>query len=243
MSPDAKLDANRALATAATLLPDRFPDAQFAFVAGSIMRGQGTFASDIDIVVIYPKLERAWRESFVVNGTPVEAFVHDRDSHQEFFRRDVEAGRPVMLTMAAEGRLVGINIAGAKKLREMAQALLAKGPAPLAGQRLQTMLYQISDHLDDLRGERSPAEVRAIAAQLYPRLGALILLGRGYWTGAGKWLPRRLASSLPDISTRFELGFEEAFAGHSQRHIVLGDDELNRFGGPVFEGYRIEAPA
>ena len=243
MSPDAKLAANRALAIAATLLAERFPEAQFAFVAGSIMRGQGTVGSDIDMVVLYPRLDRAWRESIVAEGMPVEAFVHDRDSLEDFFGRDVEAGRPVMITMVVEGRLAGNDISGARDLREKAKALLADGPAPLAGQRLQTMLYQISDHVDDLRGERSAAEFRAIAAQLYPKLADLMLLGRGHWSGAGKWLPRRLAAALPEASIRFEAAFDAAFADEPRDLITLCYEELERFGGPVFDGYRIEAPA
>lgn len=243
MSPDAKLAANLALSIAATVLTEHFAGAKFAFVGGSIMRGQGTFGSDIDMVVIFPRLNRAWRESRIAEAMPVEAFVHDSDTLGDFFQRDIVAGRPVMLTIVAEGRLVGADIVGAKELRERAEALLAKGPAVPEGPRLQTMLYRISDDLDDLRGERSPAEFRAIAAQLYPRLGDLMLLGRGHWTGAGKWLPRRLAAALPEVATRFEEAFEAAFAGQPQALIDLGDHELKRFGGPVFDGYKIEAPA
>lgn len=239
----ANISANRALAVSATLLTDRFAEAQFAFVAGSIMRGQGTVASDIDMVVVYPRLERAWRESLIAEGMPVEAFVHDRSSLEWFLQRDVEAGRPVMINMVLEGRLVGRDVSGAEVLRATARVLLAKGPAPLEGERLKTLLYQISDHADDLRGERPPSEITAIAAQLYAKLGDLALLGRRHWTGAGKWLPRRLAEAEPEVAVRFEAAFNEAFGGRHHALLALCEAELDRHGGPVFEGYKLEAPA
>lgn len=68
---------NRAIAAAESALAKHFDGAAFAFVSGSIMRGQGTKNSDIDLVVVFPALERAWREAFIEREFPVEAFVND----------------------------------------------------------------------------------------------------------------------------------------------------------------------
>ncbi|GBQ96545.1 nucleotidyltransferase domain-containing protein [Gluconobacter cerinus] len=67
-----------ALATATSVFRERYEAASFAYVAGSIMRGEGTYLSDIDLVVIYDHREAAYRESFVVGDMPIEAIVHDR---------------------------------------------------------------------------------------------------------------------------------------------------------------------
>ncbi|MBN9332963.1 nucleotidyltransferase domain-containing protein [Devosia sp.] len=238
MSPyQANLLANQALAVAADLLHERFIGARFALVAGSIMRGEGTTGSDIDLIVVYPALERARREAFCAGGFPVEAFVYDEESLAPFLTNDVEHGRPVLLSMIAEGRLVGSDIAGARELRERAQALLAKGPAPLAGERLQLLRYQISDLLEDLRGARPAAELRAIALALYPKLADLMLLGRGEWTGAGKWLPRRLAAVAPELGRSFEAAFDAALGGDTDPLAALGRAELDLHGGPLFDGF------
>ncbi|WP_231866572.1 nucleotidyltransferase domain-containing protein [Acetobacter malorum] len=66
-----------ALAAATSVFQVRYEAASFAYVAGSIMRGEGTYLSDIDLVVIYDHLEAAYRESFIVGDIPIEAFVHD----------------------------------------------------------------------------------------------------------------------------------------------------------------------
>jgi predicted nucleotidyltransferase len=47
-----------------------FADAQVIFLAGSVIRGEGTRSSDLDIVVIHKKLSAAYRRSFMYQGWP-----------------------------------------------------------------------------------------------------------------------------------------------------------------------------
>lgn len=55
----------------------KYSEAKVIFLAGSIVRGEGTPDSDLDLVVVYEHLPNAYRESFYYGGFPVEAFVHD----------------------------------------------------------------------------------------------------------------------------------------------------------------------
>ena len=68
------------LELAVQILAARYPDAESAFVAGSFMRDQGSATSDIDLVVLYPSLLHAYRESFLFEEVSVEAFVHDPET-------------------------------------------------------------------------------------------------------------------------------------------------------------------
>ncbi len=43
---------------------EKYSNSAFLILAGSIVRGEGTKTSDLDIVVIYDKLDFAYRESF-----------------------------------------------------------------------------------------------------------------------------------------------------------------------------------
>jgi hypothetical protein len=79
---------------ASDILKDRYPDALLAFVAGSFNRGEATMFSDIDLVVIFQKLDNAWRESFVFQDWPVEVFAHDPETLRYFFRDDAKSGVP-----------------------------------------------------------------------------------------------------------------------------------------------------
>lgn len=234
--------AERALVAARKSLASRFDGAALAFVSGSIMRGEGTAASDIDLVVVFARLERAWRESFMEEGFPVEAFVHDPQTLAYYFDQDARGGRPIMAHTVATGRIIGTADELARAIQTKAAELLARGPQPLAGPSYERMRYLVSDLADDLRGDRPAAEIRAIAARLYQELADLMLLGRGTWTGNGKWAPRLLARLDSKLAAAFDSAFSRAFAGDSGPLLALTDMELARHGGHYFAGYRQDAP-
>ncbi|KQW86152.1 nucleotidyltransferase [Devosia sp. Root413D1] len=234
--------ASHALAAAEVALASRFAGAACAFVAGSIMRGEGTIGSDIDLVVLFPRLERAWRESFVADDFPIEAFVHDPETLAYYLDKDIESGRPIMLDMVTSGVVIGPQRTLAEPIRATAARALAAGPRPLDGPAYDTMRYMASDLIDDLRGRRPPAEIAAIAAQLHPRLIDLMLLGRGAWTGAGKWGPRLLRRLDGQLADRFDAAFRTAALGDGAALMALAEAELGRHGGHCFDGYKQQAP-
>lgn len=230
-----------ALAAARKCLATRFRDASHLFVAGSVLRGEGNAFSDIDIVVLYPKLERAWRESFVLDGFPIEAFVQDPETLAYFFENDAERGVPVIIDMVANGVILGDASVEANAMQQRARQILAAGPKPLAGAPLDALRYILTDLADDLRAERPADEIAATAAQLYPRLIDLMLLGRNHWTGNGKWGPRLLRRLDPAIASLTADAFRDAVQGDAAALLSLTDGELARHGGPCFDGYRSDA--
>lgn len=232
-----------AVAVAKAALASRFPSAMFAVVAGSIIRGEGTVTSDIDLVVVFERLDAAWREAFTADGFPVEAFVHDPETLNWFIDKDIDDGYPCIVHMIAEGRPLGPQIAHATALQAEAVEILSKGPAPLRGKRLDALRYEISDLLDDLRGKRTSAEIRAVSAKLYQPLADLTLLGRGAWTGRGKWIPRLLRNLDAQLFQRFDDAFRLLAEGRSDAIIAFAESELERHGGSLFAGDRREAPA
>ncbi|MCW2350053.1 hypothetical protein M2333_000710 [Sphingobium sp. B11D3B] len=237
-------DPARALAIAKSIFLERFPGADYAFVAGSIMRGEGRAWSDIDLVVVYRALPLAHRESETVDGVPVEMFVHDPSTLAWFMEQDIAKGRPSLLSMVAEGEVIGRRIALGKVLQAKVAARLAAGPRPLSAEALEDLRYQITDALDDLRGERSRSEKLAIGARLHPLLAELSLRTRDCWNGAGKWLPRQLEAAQPGLSSRYETAFADLFgAGRADAVLQLGEAELARVGGRCFDRFRRDALA
>ena len=86
------------------IFESKYPDATVLFLAGSIVRGEGTPHSDLDLVVIFDKLNNAYRESFHFQGFPVEAFVHDPETLNYFlFEVDRPTGVPALAQMILEG--------------------------------------------------------------------------------------------------------------------------------------------
>ncbi|QND52186.1 nucleotidyltransferase domain-containing protein [Phyllobacterium sp. 628] len=225
-----------ALAAARHVLALRYEGAACAFAAGSIIRGEGTASSDIDLVVVFDRVDRAWRESFVDHGFPVEAFVHDPETLAWFINNDAKSGHPLMLDMIASGTLMGTDVVRADTLQAAARSQLAAGPRPFAGEHCDSIRYQITDLLDDLRGERSPAEIRAIAAQLYQPLADLVLLGRGTWSGKGKWIPKLLGKLDQELAQGFDDAFRMAANGECAAIVGFVERELAPHGGPYFAG-------
>jgi predicted nucleotidyltransferase len=238
------LSREQALSLAGRFLTERFADADFAFVAGSIMRGTGTPSSDIDLVVLYSALPHAHRESEVFEGVPFEALVQDEGTLRWFLDADVKAGRPVLIRMVMEGIVIGPRPQRADELRREAEALLFKGPPRLDREALDRMRYAISGMLIDLADERPDFEKVAIGAALYQALGDFILRSNGQWSGAGKWLPRQVTAFDPGLGGAFIAAFDVLFReGEVKPVLDCAEQVFASHGGLLFDGYRADAPA
>ena len=236
------LSLEAAEAMAARVLAVRYPDADAALLTGSLVRGDATPGSDLDLIVLYSKLPRSRRESFVFEAMPVEIFVHDPETLSWSLNADLEAGRPGMHNMVAEGRILGPRPGAAERLRARARAGLAAGPPPFKPEQLELFRYHLTDRINDLRDERDPAEVVATGVWLYDALAVLILRGQGRWMGTGKWIPRHLRALDPALEGRFSAAFQALFARHDPRRVIaLAETELAAHGGMLFDGYQVES--
>jgi len=64
-----------------------------------------------------------------------------------------------------------------------------------------------------------------------------MLLGRGAWTGGGKWIPRLLMALDSSLAPAFDEAFHLLFAqGDAAALIIFATKELDRHGGRLFEG-------
>lgn len=157
--------------TVAALRAERYADCSALFVAGSLVRGEGTAHSDLDLVVIFPALRCAYRESFRFAGYPVEAFVHDPETLEYFFVEvDRVSGIPALPQMVAEGVEVPKPSDLSRALKRRAIAVLEAGPPPLDAEAEARLRYMITDVLDDLRDARSYEELLGTGSQLFEAL-------------------------------------------------------------------------
>jgi hypothetical protein len=231
--------------TAQAIAADRFPDAAIVFAAGSLVRGEGTPSSDIDLVVVHRHIEAAYRESFRYGAYPVEAFVHDPETlNYFFFEVDRPAGVPSLPCMVTEG----IEVPGpndlSQQLKTLAQTLLDAGPPPLSKESRDRLRYTISDTVDDLRYPRSADEVMATGSVLYGELADYYLRTRGMWSAKGKALPRALQRADTHMAKRFSDCFADLMVRQdATTAIKLCEDLLASDGGFLFDGYRSAAPS
>ena len=222
----------------------RYKDAAAIFAAGSLVRGEGTPFSDLDLVVVYARLPCAYRESFRFDGYPVEAFVHDPATLEYFFQEvDRPSGVPALPQMIVEGVEVGGPSNMSRDLKRRAAAVIEAGPPALDRETEQRMRYFVSDLVDDLRAPRSNDELIGAGARLYEQLADYHLRRRGLWSAKGKAIPRILRQADPALCDSYSDAFTALFArGDPEPVIRLAETLLGQAGGPLFDGYRADAP-
>lgn len=223
------------------ILRAKYPTAEFAFLAGSIVRGEGTAFSDLDIVVIYRDLPNAFRESFYFGGFPVETFVHTPETLNYFMHDDWASGFPIMPNMICEGIVVPAAGELSEKLKKLAENYLAKTP-PLTNEQLDALRYQITNLIDDVRAPGAKEYLTATGAELYEVLADFYFRAGNFQSAKNKSIPRRLEIINPILRGKFCDAFEELFAaGKTEKVVRLAEELLALHGGFLFDGYRLDA--
>jgi Nucleotidyltransferase domain len=222
----------------------RYPDARVVFLAGSLVRGEGTSTSDLDLVVVFDHIPCAYRESFIYENWPVEAFVHDSQTLEYFFREvDRPTGFPSLPTMVTEG----VEIPGASEfsngLKRMAARVLCEGPPTWSETDLKNSRYIITDLIEDIRDPRTPQELHATASLLYSALANHYFRSRNLWSAKGKTIPRRLNTVDPELAAKFLGSFDSLFLKcEAQEVISLAEGILEPEGGFLFQDHKLLAP-
>jgi predicted nucleotidyltransferase len=226
------------------LFETRYQGAEAIFVAGSVVRGEASTYSDLDLVVIYPKVPVAYRESFFHKDWPVEAFIHDRETIQYFFKVvDPAIGRATLAEMVSEGHEIPGPSVTTTFLKDLARVTLQAGPPALPESEIQDRRYQISELIDDIREPRSKQELIATASLVYNELADFYFRVQRGWTGSGKSVLKRMKRLDPIFTRRFSDAFDELFSlGQTQKVIEVAEEVLGAAGGFLFEGYRRDVP-
>ena len=225
------------IADAAALVADRYPEARWALLAGSVLDpGARTAGSDLDIVVCVPDDAVGHRDSVRWRGWPVELFVNGEAGHRWFIEQETARRKPTLARMIA----TGVHVAGdadVTALKAECQALLDAGPGPASDTALEDGRYGVTDLLDDLAYARDGGEADVVRSVLWERVGHLALAAAGRWDGGGKWLLRELRDWDPGYAARW------VAARHDDRTMVaVARATLDAAGGPLFEGYLRQAP-
>lgn len=216
-----------------------FPTCQGALLAGSVVRGEETETSDLDIIVFNQHLDSAYRESLIEYDWLIEVFVHNLSSYKEYFASDCERARPSLPRMVSEGIVLqddGIIMA----IKNEAKLLLDKGPLEWSEDIVRMKRYFITDSLDDFIGSSNRAEELFIANTLAELVSEFVLRTNGNWIGASKWIVRSLKQYdeqfAEDFITAFDLYYKTS---DKQKVIHLVDHVLQPYGGRLFNGFSL----
>jgi predicted nucleotidyltransferase len=216
----------------------RFPDCEGAFLAGSVVRGQATETSDLDMIVFDDSVSMSYRESLIDFGWPIELFVHSLTSYQYIFQIDYLDGVPTMQRMIAEG-LILKDKGKMESIKEEAKSIMEQGPEKWTDE-IPNRRYFITDVLDDFIGSDNRAEEIFIANRLADQLQEFVLRANGKWVGRSKWVIRSLKLYDEKLAEEFVEAFDLFYKeGEKSKIIELTDKVLEPFGGRLFEGFSI----
>lgn len=228
-----------AIEAARKFVLENFPACQAALLCGSVVRGEETSTSDLDIVIIDETLSSEYRESVNSHGWPIEAFVHTSETIRDYFQKDCQRARPSLPRMVSEGIPI-IDHPVIPRLKEEANKLLRDGPPKWNSQTIDMKRYFLTDVLDDFIGAKERGESLFIAGSIGESLHEFVLRTQGHWIGASKWITRALKEYDESFAEDFVDAFDQFYQkGNKQPLVRLVDSVLEPHGGRLFEGFSL----
>ncbi|MBP1949636.1 nucleotidyltransferase domain-containing protein [Virgibacillus litoralis] len=217
----------------------QFPHCDAALLAGSVVRGEATETSDLDIVIFDNNFSSSYRESLIDLGWKIEVFAHNLISYKAFFKSDYERARPSIPRMVSEGIILKDN-GVIEVIKNEAEELLAKGPEQWSIETIMAKRYFITDALDDFIGCDSRAEGIFIANTLAELLSEFVLRTNHRWIGTSKWIIRSLRNYDVEFAERFVKAFDDFYkTGEKKQLIQFVDIVLLPYGGRLFDGFSL----
>jgi len=234
-----ELKKGNAIEAAQQFIAQYFPHCDGALLAGSVVRGEATETSDLDIVVFDHTRMASYRESIIAFGWAIEVFVHNLTSYKQYFHEDYKRARPSMPRMVSEGIVLKDNgiLDG---IKNEAKLLLDKGPEEWTEQTVKIKQYFITDALDDFIGCSNKAEELFIANALAELVSEFVLRTNRQWIGHSKWVVRALLQHDEAFTLHFIQAFDIFYKTGNKQHIIqLVNNVLEPFGGKYFDGFSI----
>ncbi|MEO4052623.1 nucleotidyltransferase domain-containing protein [Solibacillus sp. CAU 1738] len=220
-------------------IKEHFPNCQGALLAGSVVRGEATETSDLDIVIFDNKISSSYRESVIAYSWPIEVFVHNLTSYKQYFKTDYERARPSMPMMVSEGIILKDN-GMIDSIKKEAMEILSMGPEEWSEQTIKIKRYFITDVLDDFIGCSNRAEEIFIANTLSELLSEFVLRTNRQWIGTSKWVFRTLKKYDEEFANNFVKAFDIYYkTGNKNEVIQLVDYVLQPYGGRLFDGFSL----
>lgn len=216
-----------------------FPNCQGALLAGSVVRGEETETSDLDMVIFDKSIRSSYRESFIEFDWPIEIFVHNLTSYKPFFDNDCERARPSLPRMVSEGVVLKDDEI-IDSIKKEAKEILVKGPKEWSAETINVKRYFITDALDDFKGCTNRAEELFIANKLAELVSEFVLRTNRKWIGTSKWMVRSLKQYDEQFANQFVEAFDRFYqTGEKNQVIQLVEGVLKPFDGRLFHGFSL----
>jgi len=160
------------------------PDVTAIMACGSILRGEPSASSDLDIYVLREKSERQRLQRWF-NGVPAEIFVNPPHQVRKYLDGEQREGRPITAHMLSTGHVVLAIGDALAELCATAEEILQGRPDP-APQRLTSARYMAALTFEDAT---DIWETRPEAARMILNTAVRAMLHYAY-LAANRYIPR-----------------------------------------------------
>lgn len=231
------------LQTIQNLIKEQYKGAKAVFWSGSVSQNQGTDSSDLDLVIVFESLPHAYREAFVYDGWPIDAFIHDLDTLRYFCGKlEANDGRPALINMILNSHEILAPNELSNQAKVIANEALIQGPDRWSNDQIDKERFLITDILDDIKFPASREEQIASAAHLYEPLIQLYFRAQKKWCASGKSMIRYLKNDNPELALDFTNVFENLFkTGDTTSLEALVKRILAPYGGLFWDGFKLDA--
>jgi predicted nucleotidyltransferase len=236
---------NDALLTIQKLIKERYENAKAVFWAGSVAANQGTDLSDLDLVIVFESLPNAYREAFIYDSWPIDAFIHDL-STLRYFCGKLEASddKRALMNMILTDREILKPNEFSSQAKNIAEQALARGPDSWTQAQIDKERFLITDILDDIKSPKNKEEQIISAVHLFEPLLQFYFRAQKKWAASGKSLIRLFKQDNPELAEEWTTAFEILIQTGDASGIESAVTKiLAPHGGYLWDGFRSDAPA
>lgn len=233
------------LSTIQKLIKERYVEAKAVFWAGSVAANQGTSASDLDLVIVFEEVAHAYRETFIYDGWPIDAFIHDLDTLRYFCGKlEASDGKPALINMILTGQEILAQNSVSMEAKVIAADALANGPDAWNQAQIDKERFLITDILDDIKSPKNKEGQIISAVHLFEPLIQFYFRTQKKWAASGKSLMRLLKAENPDLAEEWTTAFENLIhTGDYKAVETVVTKILEPYGCYLWDGFRSDAPA
>jgi hypothetical protein len=231
------------LQTIQKLIQERYNGATAIFWAGSVSQNQGTLVSDLDLVIVFKKILNAYREAFIYEGWPIDAFINDPDTLRYFYE---ESRTTNGISGLGHMILNGIEVLApndfSSNIKALTRDVLRRNPVEWSKDQIDKERFLITDILDDIKYPASREEQIASVAHLFEPLIQFYFRAQKKWSASGKSIIRYLKVDNPDLALEFTKSFEALFqSGDAAGVESIVKKILEPYGGLLWDGFKSNA--
>lgn len=175
-----------------------FPEAIQIMLGGSYAKGSHNSGSDVDLLVLMPKVQSIVREIVQLEDALLDVAIHDFDSVRRILSRE----RMMSVCALADDIECGIFLRPATpaclELKFFAENILRQGPNPSF--EFDGLRNHLLGQASDLPHVKTFSERVSIVLGIGQKLMTFAIRSKGGWIGAGKYLGRDLDKLYPGFA-------------------------------------------